>query len=78
MKLKFTLGDKAYYIAEYLAELGEEGLLVPRTVCEMYKHSRPGQIGLAVEGATILNWAQQLSGSLNARTTAGRSAEPKS
>lgn len=65
MPTKFSWADKAYYVAEYISELREEGLLIPCTLCERHEHSRVGEMGLAVDGGTILNWARGLSEKLN-------------
>ena len=65
--MRFTLVDKAYYVAEYLKELEEDELLQPRTVCERYKHTRRGEMGLEIEPDTIIAWADEITAALEKR-----------
>jgi hypothetical protein len=62
MPQKFTLADKAYYVAQYLEELREIEGLPPRTVCERYTHAAPGEMGLEITAKDVLSWANELSG----------------
>jgi hypothetical protein len=65
--------DKAYYLAEYLADLLESDVLIPRTVCEKYEHSTPNQMGFIVTPASALAWARDLTALLDrARTKHNR------
>jgi len=60
MPQTFTLVDKAYYVAQYLEELGEIGALPPRTVCERYAHVSPGAMGLEITAKDIVSWASDI------------------
>jgi|GEM_PF-5636530 len=65
MTRKFTIADKAYYVAQYLEELAETDRLPARTVCEKYQHSMPGYTGLQLSGIRILEWAEEISAALH-------------
>jgi hypothetical protein len=62
---EFGLADKAYYVAEYLTDLMEFDKLVPLTVCEKYKHTRPAETGFVVTPESAIAWARELSEALN-------------
>lgn len=62
--MRFTLADKAYYLAEYLKELQEMDALPPRTLCEKYKHVRAGEMGLEVQPSVVLVWADDVTAAL--------------
>jgi hypothetical protein len=65
MSLRFTDADKAFYVAEYLRELKETDSLPGRSLCELYGHEQPGQMGLEVDGETILRWADEVCARLS-------------
>jgi len=58
---EFGLADKAYYVAEYLTDLMEFDKLVPLTVCERTKHTRPGEMGFVVSPESAIAWARELA-----------------
>jgi len=65
--MRFTLADKAYYVAEYLKELQDIDALPPRTVCEKYKHVRAGEMGLLIKRDAVLIWADEIITALSKR-----------